>query len=524
MHSDAPKSETTTTKSDCKDDINCTRLDCHFNHPNGRSIDHKMAFSSENTEGNTASAPHLECHNHQYQPSLASRTSSYNSSKSPSRTPNKRKQDAHVHTNVIELDCAFDHPNDEDINRVSSTDDTKTTSSSTVAKDQPLSDSEFIETTDKFLSTAEENLQEFDLNDDKYNNNDDEQVLDTKLERELKHRQPYLPIYTRRSDLIEKLKINQVLILKADASSGKSTQVVQYLCDANFADEKQIICTQPYKLAARSLAAQVAEEYGCKIGEEVCFQVTRGEPTTSSRAKIKFVTDTVFLNEYQNSPILEQCSVVIVDEAQERTIDTDIVLGLMKECLRKRKDLKLIVMFATLDTRLFYDYFASNFTCEILEVDGTTYPIEDIYLNVDDENYVQAAVTKAIEIHQNEEVGDILVFLTDQDEIDLALDALNKKLKNDSSFISLPLHEELSEEETAQLFEKLPDKRKIIFSTDIAESSITIDGIKYVIDSGMIKEKLWDGQRKIQVLNIGQITKNSVQRRRGTAGIISSGK
>ncbi|CAF3967195.1 unnamed protein product, partial [Rotaria sp. Silwood1] len=256
----------------------------------------------------------------------------------------------------------------------------------------------------------------------------------------------------------------------------------------------------------------------------VCFQVTRGEPTTSSRAKIKFVTDTVFLNEYQNSPILEQCSVVIVDEAQERTIDTDIVLGLMKECLRKRKDLKLIVMFATLDTRLFYDYFASNFTCEILEVDGTTYPIEDIYLNVDDENYVQAAVTKAIEIHQNEEVGDILVFLTDQDEIDLALDALNKKLKNDSSFISLPLHEELSEEETAQLFEKLPDKRKIIFSTDIAESSITIDGIKYVIDSGMIKEKLWDGQRKIQVLNIGQITKNSVQRRRGTAGIISSGK
>ncbi|CAF4000161.1 unnamed protein product, partial [Rotaria sp. Silwood1] len=172
-------------------------------------------------------------------------------SKSPSRTPNKRKQDAHVHTNVIELDCAFDHPNDEDINRVSSTDDTKTTSSSTVAKDQPLSDSEFIETTDKFLSTAEENLQEFDLNDDKYNNNDDEQVLDTKLERELKHRQPYLPIYTRRSDLIEKLKINQVLILKADASSGKSTQVVQYLCDANFADEKQIICTQPYKLAAR---------------------------------------------------------------------------------------------------------------------------------------------------------------------------------------------------------------------------------------------------------------------------------
>ncbi|CAF3991629.1 unnamed protein product [Rotaria sordida] len=557
-HLDAPKGAATTTKSACKWDMNCTRLDCHFNHPNGRSIDHKMNFSSDNTEENTASSQGI---------------SSHSSSRSSSRTSQKRMRGSRVDTNVMELDCSFDHLNDEDINQVLITDDIKTISSSTSEKKQKLSDSELIEIIDEFLSIAKEKLQEFDISDEKYNNGDDEQVLDTvqqnalresrlqknefqsaisclnreyndilpllrnnsdkvlqlqrikqKLECELKHWQSYLPIYTRRSDIIEKLKINQVLILKADSGSGKSTQIVQYLSDANFADEKQIICTQPYKLMARSLAARVAEEYGCKIGEEVGFQVASGEPITSSRTKIKFVTDTVFLNEYQNSPMLEQYSVVVIDEAQERKIDTDIVLGLMKQCLRKRKDLKLIVMSSTIDTCLFYDYFVSNFTCETLVVGSRTCPIEDIYLDDEDENYVQAAVTKAIEIHQSDEGGDILVFLRGQDEIDLALTDLNKKLENDRSYIALPLHEELSEKEITQIFEKMPNKRKIIFSTNIAESSITIDGVKHVVDSGMKKEKIWNEQKKIEVLKIGQITKNSVQQRRKRAGRTSVGK
>jgi len=181
-------------------------------------------------------------------------------------------------------------------------------------------------------------------------------------------------------------------------------------------------------------------------------------------------------------------------------------------------------MSATLDTCLFYDYFANNFTCETLEIDSMTYPIEDIYLDDDDDNYVQAAVTKAIEIHQNDEMGDILVFLTGQDEIDLALNDLNKKLENDRSYIGLPLYEELSEEECAELFEEMPDKRKIIFSTNIAENSFTIDGIKHVVDGGMVKEKIWDEQKQIEVLKIGPITKSSVQQRREKAGRTSDGK
>ncbi|CAF2760986.1 unnamed protein product [Rotaria sp. Silwood2] len=543
-HSEASKGATAATKSDCKYDMNCTLLDCHFNHPNGGSIDHKMTFSSESTEKNTASSQgtsspsHLEYRNHQYQCSLAS----YNSSPSSS----------------------FGHPTDEDINQVPINNDTKTTNSTTDAKQQQQLDTELIEIIDEFLSKAKENLHEFDINDEqvfetlqqnaliesrlqrnefqsvisclsmKYNeilsllrDNSDKmlqlQRIKQKLERELKRWQSHLPVYARRSDIIEKLKINQVLILKADTGSGKSTQIVQYLCDANFADEKQIICTQPRKLATLSLAARVAEEYGWKIGEEIGFQVAGDQRTTSNGTKIKFVTDVLFLNEYQNSPTLEQYSVVIVDEAHERKIDTDIVLGLMKRCLRKRKDLKLIVMSATLDTCLIYDYFSSNFTCETLEVAGRTYPIEDYYLD-DDENYVQAAVTKAIEIHQSYDIGDILVFLAGQDEIDLALIDLKKKLEYDRSYIGLPLHGKLSEKEFARIFEKMPDKRKIIFSTNVAETSVAVDGIKHVVESGMVKEKMWDEKRKIPVVKIGQITKTSVKQRRRIAGRTSAGK
>ncbi|CAF5101198.1 unnamed protein product, partial [Rotaria sp. Silwood1] len=181
-------------------------------------------------------------------------------------------------------------------------------------------------------------------------------------------------------------------------------------------------------------------------------------------------------------------------------------------------------MSATLDMDLLYNYFANNFKCDTLEVGGRTYPIEDFYLDDDVENYVQASVTKAIEIHQSDEIGDILVFLTGQDEIDLALADLCKKQENDKSYIGLPLHGKLSEEENAQIFEKMPDKRKIIFSTNVAETSVTIDGIKHVVESGMVKEKMWDEKRKMQMLKIGQITKSSVKQRRGRAGRTSAGK
>ena len=183
-------------------------------------------------------------------------------------------------------------------------------------------------------------------------------------------------------------------------------------------------------------------------------------------------------------------------------------------------------MSATVDTKLLYEYFTKDFPnlCSKLEIGGRAYPIDDTYLDDDVINYVQASVEKAVEIHRKKEIGDILVFLTGQDEIDLAINELNQKLDKDTRYIALPLHGKLSEGESAAIFKKVPDKRKIIFSTNVAETSITIDGVQHVIETGMVKEKMWDEERKMQVLKIGQITQSSVKQRRGRAGRTSPGK
>jgi HrpA-like RNA helicase len=183
-------------------------------------------------------------------------------------------------------------------------------------------------------------------------------------------------------------------------------------------------------------------------------------------------------------------------------------------------------MSATLDITLLENYFSKDFSnlCGKLEIGGRAYPIEDIYLDDDVINYVQASVAKAVEIHKGKEIGDILVFLTGQDEIDLAINELKQRLGNDKQYVALPLHGNLPVEDSEYIFKKIPDKRKIIFSTNVAETSVTIDGIKHVIDTGMVKMKMWDSERKMQVLKIGQITQSSVKQRRGRAGRTSPGK
>ncbi|CAF0826915.1 unnamed protein product, partial [Didymodactylos carnosus] len=186
---------------------------------------------------------------------------------------------------------------------------------------------------------------------------------------------------------------------------------------------------------------------------------------------------------------------------------------------------KLIVMSATMDVNLFFSYFSSEFYTSIIEVNGRTFPIEDEYLNEDPDNYVTASIRKALEIHHSDQTGDILVFLTGLDEIELAIDEVQSILldSNDKTAIALPLHGKLSEEESALVFEK-SSVRKIIFATNVAETSLTIDGVKHVIDTGMVKEVMWDDKRKMQILKVGNITQSSVKQRRGRAGRTSSGK
>ncbi|CAF1276588.1 unnamed protein product [Rotaria sordida] len=173
------------------------------------------------------------------------------------------------------------------------------------------------------------------------------------LNREIKRLKTHLPIYARRQDLLDAIMFNRVVILKADTGSGKSTQLVQYLVDAGLADRGQIVCTQPRRLAASTLASRVAEEFGCKLGEEVGFHVGTSRPRVSDRTRIRFVTDAILLNEYHDDPMLHSYSIVVIDEAHERRIDTDLLFGVMKICLQQRNDLK-----ASLYNRGLYPVFS----------------------------------------------------------------------------------------------------------------------------------------------------------------------
>ncbi|UJR32555.1 hypothetical protein I4U23_020016 [Adineta vaga] len=349
-------------------------------------------------------------------------------------------------------------------------------------------------------------------------------LLADRLRRETQRLKARLPIYARRDELIDIVKSsNRVIILKADTGSGKSSQLIQYLVDAGLADKKPIVCTQPRRLAVRELSARVAKEFGCKVGEEVGYQVGASQPQISSRTKMRFVTDSVLLNEYQTDRMLSAYSIIIIDEAHERRVDTDLLFGALRCCICERYDIKLIIMSATLDEKLLYNYYAEG--C-IIEIPGRTFPIEDIYAMEDAENHVDEAINKVLEIHTSQPPGDILVFLTGQDEIDRAIDEVTKKIDPLESAIVLPLHGKLNEDETKIVFMPTSHKqqRKIIFSTNVAETSVTIEGIRYVIDSGMVKEAMWDSRRRMRVLKIGYTTQSSVKQRRGRAGRTSAGK
>ncbi|UJR19269.1 hypothetical protein I4U23_022398 [Adineta vaga] len=341
------------------------------------------------------------------------------------------------------------------------------------------------------------------------------------LQREIKRLQSRLPIYARRDEIVNAVRANQVLIVKAQTGAGKSTQVVQYLVDAGLVGHGEIVCIQPRRFAARALADRVAEEFGCRVGEEVDTALHSETPSKSKSARIRFVTASVLLDEYRRDKRLSSYSIVIIDEAHERFIDTDLLFGVMKICLQQRSDIKLIVMSATLDIGLIRTYYGRS---HVLEVAGRTYPIEDYFSVVDsDDNYVNQAILKACEIHESNQPGDILAFLTGPDEIDEATMEVERRLKD--SAIVLPLHAKLHPDETKRIFERTPvNKRKIIFSTNVAETSVTIDGVQHVIESGMVKEMMWDEKLKMQALKIGRITQSSAIQRRGRAGRTSPGK
>ncbi|KAH8805702.1 ATP-dependent RNA helicase-like protein A [Xylogone sp. PMI_703] len=395
--------------------------------------------------------------------------------------------------------------------------------------------------------------------------------LDPKLESRLQQRRT-LPAWEKRELVINTVNSHQVTIISGETGSGKSTQSAQFILDDLYqrclGESTNIICTQPRRISALGLADRVSDERCSPVGQEVGY-IIRGESKTSSSTKITFVTTGVLLRRLQTSggssddvvQSLADVSHVIIDEVHERSLDTDFLLVLLRDVLRKRKDLKLILMSATLDAGVFESYFKSNGKVGRVEISGRTYPVQDYYLDdvirmtdfqpgysgrrddgdedttgIDSDiartiqkigmriNYDLVAQTvKEIdaELTSLKQDGGILIFMPGVVEINKTID----QLRSIPNLHTLPLHASLQSSEQRRVFPRAPTgKRKVVVATNVAETSITIDDIVAVIDTGRVKETSFDPQNNMQKLEEVWASRAACKQRRGRAGRVQAGK
>ncbi|CAD5115917.1 unnamed protein product [Dimorphilus gyrociliatus] len=335
-----------------------------------------------------------------------------------------------------------------------------------------------------------------------------------------------LPIYPFKESLIEAVRDHQVLIIEGETGSGKTTQIPQFLHEAGFTDNKMKIgCTQPRRVAAMSVAARVADEMNFKLGNEVGYSI-RFEDCTSERTLIKYMTDGMLLREFLSEPDLGSYSVMIIDEAHERTLHTDVLFGLVKDIARFRPDLKLLISSATLDAEKFSEFFDD---APVFRIPGRRFPVDIYYTKAPEADYIDAAVVSVLQIHSTQPKGDILVFMTGQEEIDTATEVLMERTKRLGSrikeLIICPIYANLPSDLQAKIFDPTPpESRKVVLATNIAETSITIDGIVYVIDPGFSKQKSYNARTGMESLIVTPISKANANQRAGRAGRVSAGK
>ena len=345
-------------------------------------------------------------------------------------------------------------------------------------------------------------------------------------DRSIKAQRESLPIFRLKDELVKAIIDNKVLVVIGETGSGKTTQMTQYLAEVGFTSKGKIGCTQPRRVAAMSVAKRVAEEFGCRLGEEVGYAI-RFEDCTSADTVIKYMTDGMLLRECLLDDMLQQYSVILLDEAHERTIHTDVLFGLMKTVVQRREnDFKLIVTSATLDADKFSHYF---FDCPIFTIPGRTFPVEMLYTKEPETDYLDAALITVIQIHLTEPEGDILLFLTGQDEIDTAASILYERMRKLGpkvpELIILPVYSALPSEVQSRIFEPAPHgTRKCVIATNIAEASLTIDGIYYVVDPGFAKQKVYNPKNGMDSLVVAPISQASAKQRAGRAGRTGPGK
>lgn len=348
-------------------------------------------------------------------------------------------------------------------------------------------------------------------------------LIHSMILRECRRLEDGLPIYAYRQEILQQIHSQQIMVLIGETGSGKSTQLVQFLADSGIAADEAIVCTQPRKIAASSLANRVREEStGCYGDPSVAYY-----PNISSSqqfdSKVIYMTDHCLLQHYMADNNMSKISCIIVDEAHERSLNTDLLLALVKSLLCKRFDLRLIIMSATADAHQLSDYF---YGCGIFHVVGRNFPVEIRYVPCNTEgtsglvaSYVSNVVKIAGDIHRTEKEGAILAFLTSQHEVEWACEKFEAP-----AAVALPLHGKLSFEEQFHVFETYPGKRKVIFATNLAETSLTIPGVKYVIDSGMVKESKYEPASGMNVLKVSRINQSSANQRAGRAGRTESGR
>ncbi|KAL6116415.1 dhx40 [Pungitius sinensis] len=355
-----------------------------------------------------------------------------------------------------------------------------------------------------------------------------------------------LPIYRHKAELIQAVKDSTFLLVSGETGSGKTTQLPKFLHRAGFCKDGRIGITQPRRVAAITVAQRVAQEMHCTLGKEVGYQV-RFDDCTSQSTAVKYMTDGCLLREILADPVLSQYSVVILDEVHERSLNTDILLGLLKKMFSKSAKasegrsfpLKVVVMSATLEADKLSAFLGD---CPVFTIPGRTFPVTSTFgfavgpKDIESSGYVKEVVKVALDVHTGEKAGDILVFLTGQVEIERACDLLYERAESIDyrydvedqtveGLLILPLYGSMPTDQQRQIFQPPPSGiRKCVVATNIAATSLTIDGIKYIIDSGFVKQLNHNSRVGMDILEVVPISKSEAEQRAGRAGRTSAGK
>ncbi|KAI0065225.1 P-loop containing nucleoside triphosphate hydrolase protein [Artomyces pyxidatus] len=351
-----------------------------------------------------------------------------------------------------------------------------------------------------------------------------------------------LPVFSQMEEFYNMFSKHQIIVMVGETGSGKTTQIPQFVAysDLPHTKGKLVACTQPRRVAAMSVAKRVADEMDVPLGKQVGYSIRFEDMTEPGTTFLKYMTDGMLLREAMNDPDLNRYSTIILDEAHERTLATDILMGLLKSLAKRRADLKIIIMSATLDALKFQKYFTIDDPAPLFKVPGRTHPVEIFYTQEPEPDYVEASIRTVLMIHRAEEPGDVLLFLTGEEEIEDACrkikleadDLTNQDPDSVGPLVCIPLYSSLPPQQQQRIFDPPPAPRspdgppgrKVIVSTNIAETSLTIDGIVYVVDPGFSKQKVYNPRIRVESLLVSPISKASAQQRAGRAGRTRPGK